>query len=309
MTGPARARRVALAASAALLALSCGDFPVANQLDPRFPMQLTLTGPDTTYSNGQVVAYTVATTPSWTGAAPVWHSSQPDHLVPLGDGHFRVASTTYQGTSVTVTATLGPRQVQKTVQVRQRVAQLHVVGAQGTSIDSIALYALREDFGLGVRLQDSSGAPVVLPDGMQVQLASRDTEIARVLQYGGQSGDHNGDTWIVAAFDGLRDSVLVHVQQLPVTIDCSPASPIHLALDDSVQLAVAAWRDAGHFVVQAPPTLTRWSLAWGDSGVTVTPAGMVHVGSTTTQGMASPHWTTPDGAFSGQADGCMIYGG
>lgn len=300
-----RAPRRLVPLAVAVLAAGCHDFGVVNQYDPRYPMQLTITGPDTTYSTGQVLSFTLATTPAWTGTAPVW-SSSVNNLAPIGDGHFRVASASFAGNTVTITARVGPHQAQKTVKVQQRVASLAIVRRYLTG-DTITIDAFEEPFSLEARAYDSAGVYVDLPATATIQLSSRDTQVVRVLSNGPESALATGRTWLVASYAGASDSVLVHVRQVPQGIDCSPAHVIDLAYDDSVRISVTHWYDATGHTMQWTPVLTALQLNTWNGPLTMTADGVAHSGSTPAQGSISAQWRSPDGLLSGTASECLIY--
>lgn len=299
-------RRLAMLIVAAVPLFGCHDFGVVNQYDPRYPIRVTITGPDTTYSTGQVLTFTLSTTPAWTGAAPVWSSSMADRLTPIGDGRFRVSAATFTGNSVTITAGVGPHQGQKSVMVQQRVASLRIDRGYPTG-DSISLDAFDLPFSISPHAYDSAGVYVDLPATEQVRLTSRDTQVVRVLAAGPRSALDSGRTWLVASYAGASDSIPVHVFQMPDAFTCSPAAPISLAYNDSVRPSITGWYDATGHPMQWTPVLTGWQLVDSQGPLTMSSDSVVHAGSMPAQGYLSASWTSPDSSLSGNRSGCYIF--
>jgi len=304
-----RAWRLLPLGGAAVLVLACRDFAPVNPYYPSAP-QLTIEGPDTTYSDGQLLTYTFTTTQSWPSAAPVWTSSASGLLVPLGDGHFRVGQASYDGSDVVVRVTDGPYAIEKSVKVQQRPASLRFGYTNEAPPDSFSLSALEEAFTAVAFAYDSSGNWISLPANPPIAFHSLDTTIVWVVGNQPQSGLHEGRTWLVATYGSLRDSVPVRVQQVANLIDCSPSSRVYLAESDSVRLTVAAWRDATGHLMASPPVLTDFFLEQATtSSASVTSDGWVRTPSWPWQGLIGVHWRGATGQSRGLADGCWVYGG
>ena len=297
-------------AVASMLAQACGDFSPVNPYAPPATVQLTLDGPDTTYSDGQLLTFTFTSSYSWPNAAPVWTSSETGLLEPLGDGHFRVGQASYVATNVIVTLTDGPNKIQKAVKVQQRPASLRFGYTNGAPPDSFSIAALEQPFAAVVFAYDSSGSLITLPANQPIAFQSSDTDVVRIVGNQPSSGPHEGHTWLIATFGSLRDSVPVSVQQRAALIDCSPSSPVYLPESDSVRLTVAAWRDETGHLMATPPLLTDFFLvAETTSFASVTPDGWVRTPSLPWQGIVGAHWTSADGRSKGEADGCQVFGG
>jgi hypothetical protein len=122
----------------------------------------------------------------------------------------------------------------------------------------------------------------------------------------------NGTTWIVAELDGVQDSIPVRVRQRAASIECSPASSLLMPVQDSVQLSVAAWRDAKGHLLDEAPTLVRWKAlslrsfyAPGES-LEITPAGMVHSNKWDNVMVVGVDWRSRDGLDVGEAQYCSV---
>lgn len=55
------------------VAIACGDpYAHANPYDPAYPVKMTITGPDTLFSLGEVGQYSLQTDPTWSDSGVVW---------------------------------------------------------------------------------------------------------------------------------------------------------------------------------------------------------------------------------------------
>jgi hypothetical protein len=60
---------------AAVIAAACGDpYAVTNKYDPDFPVQFTVTGPDSLFSLGEAAHYTATTIPAFSDTSFVWQT-------------------------------------------------------------------------------------------------------------------------------------------------------------------------------------------------------------------------------------------
>ena len=86
------------AAVVAAVTISCGEpYAATNKYDPAFPVQFTITGPDTLFSLGEAAQYTATTVPAFSDTSFVWQTDTfynylkylppaPPVVVPVDDG-------------------------------------------------------------------------------------------------------------------------------------------------------------------------------------------------------------------------------
>lgn len=295
-------------ASAALGVASCGDYAPTNPYDSRVPVTLTIAGPDTTYSIGELLTFQLQTSVELPGARPVWTSS--DALTALGNGRFSVASATHVDSVVTITATIGSRYATHVVHVRQRAARivLRALSATGSSAPGYAS-ALGMAFPYTLATFDSGGYSVAAP-GRSLVFSVRDTTVARVDSNGFALARGNGSTWLVAELDGRRDSLRLVVQQEPGGVWASP-SQLVLGTNDSGSVSITRWNDANGFQLAATPTIIGWRVVsafeTGDVTVaTVDANGVVHDGTAQGLDILQVEWQSADGQ-TGWLDVCAIW--
>lgn len=305
----ARGARLAMLIATAIVA-ACSDFAVTNQYDARFPIQMRIAGPETTYTDSQIVAFTVETTPPWTGGPPVWTASdgRPSthgRLDALGGGRFRVAYADYCGDTVTVFAALGPHRVGKIVKVEQRVASVRI---QPDSIRKDADAAIMD---YSFAAYDSSGSKVGIDcPAVKYEIASRDTNVVRVVDTTLYSV-HDGQTYIVADVNGVLDSVPARVHQILSDIRCSTPFGEYLPLDDTVHIAFQ-WLDWNSQPLDSTPVVTAITpQPWAGQpfAMSATPDGTLYTGSQQGQGALILQWHSPDGTLSGANTACPLWVG
>ncbi len=297
------------------LGLACSEFAVVNPYDPRYDVQVSLTGPDTATSVGQILTFTVSTTPVWTGTPPTWTSSVPGQLASLGDGRFRVLDELYDPVTVTVGVSVGPHSAQHAVVLKQRVATLILQDGNGVALDTLRYNAYQQARALTPVAYDSSGTAISLSYDQWPAIVSRDPQVVQLgTPYAPQSvGD--GRTWIVASIDGISDSVPAVVRQLPASFECSAVAPtdqIAMALNDSVQISVTRWVDSTGHTVDSLPGITGWQMVQRSvdyppgTSLEVTATGMVYSHQYANTGTVHVFWTTPDSAATGEAGRCVV---
>lgn len=306
-------RLAVLVLAAGLVAGGCGEFAVVNPNDPRYDLQISVSGPDSAYGNGEVLTFTVSTVPEWTGAPPEWSSSAVGRLVPLGDGKFRIALASYLGNTDTVSVRFGPHIARKAVHIRDIVSSIRIYQQYPSdNLDTLRFGAFGEAIGVGVAAFDSAGTPIDLPTPAPFELTSRDSQVVSVIDGIPTSGLRSGSTWLVGTLDGVRDSVVVVVKQIPGAFACQPGNPIYLALGDSVQLSASGWIDPLDHPLDWSPVITSWELGavYGpDGSISLTSDGMVHTGSQITEASIYVLWRSPDGLLTGETTGCLVYVG
>ena len=201
-------RRLATAAlSLVCLGMACGNFTATNPYDPRYALKVTISGPDSTTSLWEVVKFDVSTTPAWTGSPPMWGSSNPLRLNPIGNGTFQVIYATDAPTTITVGVAVGPHRASRTITLRQRAVSLLFHDADNFVVDSLVFGSAPSSLTCLPVAYDGGGSPIALtPD--RWQLVSRDTQVATVANFLAQRVG-SGRTWIVAIGDGVTDSIPV----------------------------------------------------------------------------------------------------
>lgn len=103
-------------------------------------------------------------------------------------------------------------------------------------------------------LQDTTGISARNGDGnaVDVQLDSRDPEVAEIVSGNRVVALGAGSTWVVGTFGELSDSVPVVVTQVPVGLGLS-AEPDTLVAGDTAALTATAVDARGHIVAGAEP--------------------------------------------------------
>ena len=316
------ARHIARAGSGVvallLAAASCGEYQPTNPYDMRFANTLTLEGPDTTQSVGQVVSFTVDAVPAWPDAKAVWASSNPAALQALGGGRFQVMSATHDDEFATVTATLGTKMVSRSIRVRQRAAKVRVEGVtHGLLLDSTFATALGARMLLAVWLDDSTGhyIPDTLASGHAVAtIVVRDTTVA-AFDAGSLYSRGAGRTWIVGTADGRIDSLVVHVVQYPATVQTTLGT-VQLNPGDSARITITGWLDANGYALANAPTVLGWRVVpafTGTSSVsTVTQDGVVHVNPQNGKigvDVIQVQWAMSDGSSEGWLNAGTVFVG
>ena len=317
MTGaharPRRARaRVALICTvvAAAAFSGCADFRPLNQYDTRYPLQMRVAGSDTAYAIGQIVAFTVSSTPAWAGDSAVWTADAwkcDGYLASLGGGRFQVIDAHYYGDTTGVTVALGPHVAHRSIVLQQRVARVTMSpDSQFTTADGVIL-----DYVYGA--YDSSGAPIgsscsgrPLPAHT---IISRDTSVVRVDSQVLRSV-HSGRTYVVAELDGVRDSLPVRVEQRPTGVKCDSAWTLSFPMNDTVHITLDHWADWNGHPMEWTPVVTNITAnpyTWAPFAASVTTDGTLYTGSQQGQGTLQVDWRSPDGTLSGTAGGCTIY--
>ena len=307
-----RARgRVALACTVLALAAfaGCADFRPLNQYDTRYPLQVRIAGPDTTYTNGQIVTFTVSSTPPWTGDSAVWTGGGLNcdgYLEPLGGGRFRVIYAHYFGDTVDVTAALGPHVGHRSIVVQQRVARVSL------SPDSLFTTAEGVLLAYNYGAYDSAGEPMASScSGRPLPahtIISRDTNVVRVDSQVLHSV-HSGRTYVVAEMDGITDSLPVRVRQTPAGVLCDSAYALHFPLNDTVHVTVDHWSDWNGRAMEWTPVITNMATSpyqYYPFSATISADGTLYTGSTAGMGWLIVDWRSPDGSLTGSVGSCEV---
>lgn len=207
MSGRTRRRLEAAVGLMALIGLTevCGEYPIVNPNDSRYPVSITILGPDSAFSVGEELTFTVHTDPVWTGAPPSWESDW--RFRSLGEGRFKVEWVRYGPQRGTIRARLGPHVAEHPVVVRQRVARIELLGA----MDTLRLGPHEQEYQLQLRAFDALGAEIRELWSTQATFVSRDPDIIRIDGATAYSVG-NGTTWIVAELDGVQDSIPASVR-------------------------------------------------------------------------------------------------
>lgn len=306
------ARSAVRLAVAGLFAAACGEYAITNPFDTRVAVELTLNGPDTTYSIRQRLAFTVESSRPLPGARPEWTSSG-GALESLGNGLFVVRSASYQDTVVTVTVSVGTRSASRIVHVRQRAARIVMTG-QGTAApsDSTLAPALGVRVPLALAVFDSAGYPIAMPwNGTPPNLAvaGRDTTVVAQGADGTLYARAEGTTYVVASIDGRRDSIVTRVRQLPANAGWSWLT---VSAGDSVKIVPGPWVDSNmNTLTTAPVVLGYRSVPLYEIQpapvTTVDAAGWVHTSpGVTGTDVVEVHWATADGQYEGWAQTAYV---
>ena len=300
-----------------LAAAGCGEYQPTNPYDARFTNTLTLEGPDTTYSIGQVVLFTVNAVPAWPDAQAVWASSN-DALKSLGGGRFQVMSATHDDQFATITATLGTKILSHSIRLRQRASDVLLQGGPGsTHPDSSLAFALGAVMPLTVQVEDANGhlIPDTLASGhVLATLSVRDTAVAAIV--GNRLYSRGvGRTWVVAQADGRTDSLVVRVLQYPVSVSTTLGT-VQLHPGDSARVAITGWVDANSYSLTTPPIVLGWRVVPAFLGIatvtTVTQDGVVHVNPQSGEigvDVVQVHWGMPDGSADGWLNAGTVFVG
>jgi hypothetical protein len=272
-----------LAVFGLLIASACSDYPHANPWDPASVVQIELTGPDTTYSVGEVVTFTFRTTPEWPNVVAGWSSSNETVLWPMGNGQFVVRPFGNGFGHVDVVLTLGPHSQRHELVLAQRFAKVAIVGCSASPCLSFGV--LGHQLTLTAELRDALDYRLAEAFATDVNVTFRSTrpEVARIASSGPRSvtveSVSNGSSWMVASAGSSSDSVLVSVQQIPRALVLDPpCTERRLRVGQTLQLRVATALDGNNRPLPSVPD-HDWSTAPYSSGG-VTYDGHVSVSAT-----------------------------
>src|SRR5512132_157859 len=84
-----RSRSFCTLIAVALLLAGCLDLAHTNPFDPKTPIDIEVTGPESATSLQQIVTYAYTSSPTWPGPV-VWRSTNEALLHSLGDGRYGV---------------------------------------------------------------------------------------------------------------------------------------------------------------------------------------------------------------------------
>jgi hypothetical protein len=212
-------RALALRATAAALALAgsaaCLDLAHTNPFDPATKVDIQVTGPDSAFSLQQIIGFSVASKPDWSGVVE-WKTTNESVLQSLGDGRYGVVGVVAPpNDTASVLVLLGTHTATHRVVVRQRVAGFRFPCLAGGSCG----VPVGARTGLTFEGHDANGFRMVLP--YSVQAESRQPSVLRIDGYlpspvgsytVGISALAAGATYLVVSSGVARDSVLVTVR-------------------------------------------------------------------------------------------------
>lgn len=262
-SGRRRCTPALLATVAALAALSCGEYPVSNPLDPAYAVELTIQGPDTLDAFGEQVGLTYAAAPATTfpAASVRWTSSDPRVLGVSALGVMSAATAEVEPVTETVTLTIGGHTTSRQVTVWQRPARVEL-SSDRTQGDSL----LMDGFGrlpILVRVLDPGNTAINTPHGLLVS----DTAVLRI-QGSDAFAVGPGRAYVIATHDALRDSLLVHVRQLPASVVVTPCDypdDPGIRVGDSLLVAIAFVDGSGRRISPQPAVTGYRALPLGDA--------------------------------------------
>lgn len=283
----------AAAVAAMLLANSCTDFTRTNPFDPAVPVTLTVSGPDSTFSQFDTVKFTVKTDPAYDYDPPEWSLGGLLRLDNNGTYQVRdIASYGRRATQVTISVKIGPRTATKSVIVTFQPKALRVRNcSDGTRTVTFTALGPQSAVWLCTTVVDARGGVIVQDaDAPPYTLVARvlDSSVvkgsSRVLEPAG-----NGTTQVVYTYGPVSDTVTVSVQQKARWLTIAPSgicSGPPLSIGQSVQMTVGApGRDANQVplidqtLAQREGQDMRWQVTWYDSTkpppLSITPLGLI----------------------------------
>ena len=210
--------RIALAFVAVSLSLACGEYAHSNPYDPDTDTQITIAGPDTIWSIGELAEFTATVSPPVSGGRGiVWDAiGNADGFVVLtpgiGIGKFRAAHVG----AASVSATVGRHVASKRVVVRQRPARVELFCPDlCTALTMTAIGSTRE---LLVGQYDALGTGLHFTQARaDVTYASREPGIVGIVPGTGSPTGvtiravATGTTYVTAQLGSWIDSVRVTV--------------------------------------------------------------------------------------------------
>lgn len=214
-----QSRRSAYTALALLLSLACadcGEYAHRNPYDPDTATRITISGPDTLWSIGEIAQYTATVSPTLPDSGIVWGplvgNGPTDVIFPVGRGKYQSLKI---GTA-TVVAIVGRHEGVKQVVVRQRAARVFLFCPR--SCTTLAMGPVGVIYVLSVVQYDAHGNAL---EGTQprsaVAYSSRNPAIVAIEPASGTPTGvairavANGSTYVRAVLGDWADSVLVTV--------------------------------------------------------------------------------------------------
>lgn len=240
---PVDRRKAGLLGALLLVVLiACGDpYLHTNPYDPVFPVAITISGPETLYSQNQYATYTALTVPSFPDTAVQWIADNTYNFRAAGSGTFQSFAPPLEPATVTVTveALIGSidttvsrnyitvttnayRHIQtKTVVLTQHVTHIQLRCPDTHACDTLsagdAWSVWVDGFdALNQRIVALTSSVANPPTGTPVAtFAVRDTTVASVVPVGIRAATVTalkpGTTWVVATRGSLLDSLQLQV--------------------------------------------------------------------------------------------------
>jgi hypothetical protein len=304
VNGCSRPTRLAWSAAAIVAtAAACGDFAHTNPLDPATRVELSLVGPDSAFSIGDTLRFTIASDPAYTPAIVEWSYRPPQmdpfRLRPIAPGVVVIEQTFNRvdpaaAPVMTVTATVDGRAASKTVSFVHRAVSFRLYDCQKRTTPMLEFASLRETRSVCTQLLDRRGnvmllttRPAAVSRSSGIATASSGVNPAYNPDVVLVTSATNGETQLVATYAGLTDSMAVRVRQVVAHVDLQPSGcqtpeGIEVAVGQSVQLVpTGVGFDAMGFAVAdtaairaAGQAMQFAVLGWLDIA-TVTPSGLV----------------------------------
>lgn len=281
---------------------SCGDLAHTNPYDPVTPVSLTLAGPDSATSAGDVLQFTLQATPAFESGPVSWQVEGPyaSWLLATGAGGtgsyvaaFPVgAESVPRQISIKATLTDG-RFARKTIVAYQRPASLHVQGCDYFFRRNLTFGALRDSSAMCAALLDRTGHGVSTIDPVIVTTRNgqaRATVNGISLSPAGPSAWitalDTGVTTVVFARGAFRDSITVSTRQRLLFLGPMPGCSTRrlIAVGTSVQLYVpdTAGLDSNGYAMRDAAGVRAAAAS-----ATFFPSQVANAVSVTTQGLVT----------------------
>ena len=210
-----RSRSIGALTTATLLLAGCLDLAHTNPFDPKTPIAIEVTGPESATSLQQIVTYAYTSSPTWPGPVE-WRSTNDALLHSLGDGRFGVVGVAAPpNDTASVLLLLGTHAATRRVVVRQQLAGF---GFTCVGASAPCVYQAGQARTIAVEGHDANGFRMVLP--YSVQMSSTQPSVLRVDGAPGTGVTFSvgvslltgGTSYLVVSASGVRDSVLVTVR-------------------------------------------------------------------------------------------------
>ena len=279
-----RRRPLARASVLTLLAtVACTDLPHTNPFHPDMPVSITVSGPDTLTTVGELFEITVGIDPAWDDAPLEWEYRTAVMWIgntTLGRT-FRLPAGGWTSDTVQFTVWAGPHRATKVVTLDQRLARVGFLPCPLiTCIAFLDEEPLLPPRLVGLTHWDAGNSPMDLtkvPDSVADGIVSRDPSIIEI-DYGASGRDlialvpkAQGSTHLVSTQYG-SDSVLVYADWNGASMQMPCPAP--MTVDESVQLTATAVSSGGVPLIR-PYTVT-WTLDNSGTGEgTLTSSGFL----------------------------------